>query len=107
MPHFPKPFFRPTRKVWYVQIDGKQVNLGPDQAVAFETYHTLMASRSVSPAAPEARTQAPPSRLVVVLVDEFLDFVQKHRAADTYRWYRDRLDLFCNSIPADLTCDQL
>jgi hypothetical protein len=23
MAHFPKPFFRPARGLWYVQIDGK------------------------------------------------------------------------------------
>jgi hypothetical protein len=36
-----------------------------------------------------------------------LDFVKNHRAADTYRWYKDRLDMFCNSIRATLTVRQL
>ena len=29
MAHFPKPFFRPARGLWYVWHDGRQVNLGP------------------------------------------------------------------------------
>lgn len=29
MAHYPKPFFRAPRGLWYVQIDGKQINLGP------------------------------------------------------------------------------
>jgi hypothetical protein len=37
MPHYPKPFFRKSRGLWYVQIDGKQHNLGPHQADAFES----------------------------------------------------------------------
>jgi hypothetical protein len=34
----------------------------------------------------------------VVVVDLLLDYVQQHRAADTYRWHKDRLDEFCNFI---------
>jgi integrase/recombinase XerD len=36
--------------------------------------------------------------LFVVIVDEFLDWSQKHRAPDTYRWYKDRLESFCKTI---------
>jgi hypothetical protein len=42
MPQFPKSFFRKSRGVWYVQIEGKQHNLGPDQKKAFDRYHELM-----------------------------------------------------------------
>jgi hypothetical protein len=45
IPHFPKPFFRKPRGLWYVQISGKQVNLGPDQDAAFRRYHELLANR--------------------------------------------------------------
>ena len=43
MPHYPKPFFRAPRGLWYVQLDGRQVNLGPDRDEAFRRYHDLMA----------------------------------------------------------------
>src|SRR5271170_2553776 len=46
MAHFPKPFFRPARALWYVQIDGKQINLGSDKAAAFKAYHGLMQQRA-------------------------------------------------------------
>ena len=32
MSHHPKPWYRKSRNVWYVEIDGKQHNLGPDRA---------------------------------------------------------------------------
>lgn len=35
MPHFPKPFVRRARGLWYVQLHGKQINLGPDKDEAF------------------------------------------------------------------------
>ena len=35
------------------------------------------------------------------------NFVQKHRNPHMYRWYKDRLQLFIQTIPADLTLDQL
>ena len=79
MPHFPKPFFRTARKAWFVQVGSRQVKLAQDRDDAFQRYHELMADT------PEA---LPPgkSELVVVVVDAFLDFVEKHHAADTYRW---------------------
>ena len=43
MPHFPKPFFRSDRAVWFVQVGGKQVRLSPDRDEAFRLYHELVA----------------------------------------------------------------
>ena len=44
MPHFPKPFYRPKRDLWYVQLNGKQINLGRDKDEAFRRYHQLLAA---------------------------------------------------------------
>jgi integrase len=105
MAHYPKPFFRAPRGLWYVQIDGKQINLGPDKKAAFKTYHGLMQQRGETPA--PIRAAATPNPLVLLIVDEFLDWCEKHRAPDTYRWYKDRLQSFCKTIDAGLTVDQL
>lgn len=40
----PQPFFRPKKNRWYVQLDGKHVNLGPDEKAAWEKYHAVMTS---------------------------------------------------------------
>ena len=85
MSHFPKPFFRAPRGVWYVQINKKQHNLGPDRKRAFELYHDLMRQ-------PQPQRVAADS--VVAIIDAFLDWCQKHRAPDTYVWYQSRLQLF-------------
>jgi integrase len=100
MPHYPKPFFRAPRGLWYVQIDGRQVNLGPDRDEAFRRYHDLMAR---GPDEPESST----GDSVVSVLDAFLDWCQKHRAPRTYDWYRDYLQSFARSIPRDLTFDRL
>ena len=91
MPHYPKPFFRTARKAWFVQVGTQPVNLGPDQAQAFRRYHELMQEdrRPV-------RTKCP---LLVELIDEFLDSVQKNQAADTFEWYRSRLQRFAKRYP--------
>jgi Phage integrase, N-terminal SAM-like domain len=104
MAHYPKPFFRAPRGVWYVQIDGKQHNLGPDKVEAFKTYHGLMQQRAETPAAMQPASGSP---LVISICDEFLDWTEKHRAPDTYRWYKDRLESFCKTIEATLSADQL
>ena len=74
--------FRKARQLWYVQIDGRQINLGPDRDAAFTQYHSLMAAPKV--AAPLIATST--AQLVVVLCDRFLDGVQLDRSAATYQW---------------------
>ena len=49
MPKFPKPFFRTARKAWFVQLAGKQINLGPDRDAAFRRYHELMGRPKAAP----------------------------------------------------------
>ena len=61
MAHFPKPFFRAARQLWYVQLNGKQINLGADKDAAFTEYHRLMQDRSKAPVAPASE-----QRLAVV-----------------------------------------
>ena len=41
MPRHPKPWFRKSRGLWYVEIAGKQYNLGADRHEAFCRYHQL------------------------------------------------------------------
>jgi integrase len=100
MPHFPKPFFRAPRGLWYVEIDRRQVNLGPDRDEAFRRYHDLMARGRDQP-------EPPTDDAVALLLDAFLDWCQKHRAARTYDWYRDYLQSFANSIPRNLSVERL
>jgi hypothetical protein len=69
MPHYPKPFFRAPRGLWYVQLDGRQVNLGPDRDEAFRSYHDLMARGRGEP---EPAT----GDAVVSILDAFLDCLQ-------------------------------
>jgi len=102
MPHFAKPFFRTARNAWFVQVGNRQIKLAADRDEAFARYHELM----TKPALPVV-TQAEAQRLVVVIVDEFLEWCEKHRAPDTYRWYKDRLESFCKTIEPTLTADQL
>ena len=78
MTKFPKPWYRPLRGVWYVTLNGKQHNLGPDRATAFEQYAKLLAS----PEPQQQETAASDS--LVAIIDAFLDWVQRNRAAGTY-----------------------
>jgi len=100
MPHYPKPFFRARRGLWYVQVAGRQVNLGPDRDGAFRRYHELMG---------QSREAPPPTagEAVLPVLDAFLDWCQKHRAPRTYDWYRDYLESFAKSLPRDLPVAKL
>jgi hypothetical protein len=70
MPRKPKPWWRKDRGAWFVQINRKRYNLGPDKKAATLRYHQLMAE-------PQKRTL--PSSSVVVIIDEFLDWCQRER----------------------------
>ena len=100
--HYPKPFYREPRRLWYVQLDGKQVNLGRDEAEAYRRYHELMATRDHKPVAPP-----PTSDLVVAVLDAFLDWGQVNRARKSYDWYKRHLETFGRSIPRSLAVHQL
>ncbi|MCY2952654.1 MAG: tyrosine-type recombinase/integrase [Planctomycetota bacterium] len=97
MPHFPKPYFRESRRSWFVQINGHETNLGPDKDAAFLKYHELM------------QQPAPllPSEAVIVLTDAFLDWCHKNRASRSYDWYKEHIQSFADTIPASLTVAQL
>lgn len=69
----PKPWFRQQSKRWYLQINGKQVNLGPDRESAFETFHRLMSGQGAAQAGISARC----------LVDRYAVWIDAHRAQST------------------------
>jgi len=95
--HFPKPFFRPSRRLWYVQLDGRQVNLGPDKEAAFDQYHKLM----------RGRLQNVRDENVVAILEAFLEWAHQNTAAATYDWYHRHLQVFVESIPSNLRAGQL
>lgn len=101
--HIPKPFFRKRRNRWYVQINGRQINLGSDKDEAFRLYHQLM-SEAASSDPPPPRTDS--AHLVAALCDHFLEWVRRNRAPDTYEWYQYRLQRFCDLYP-DLSAANL
>jgi hypothetical protein len=82
MCRFPKPFYRPARQLWYVQLAGKQINVGPDRETAIERYYELMADfgRGGGDQQPAATARV----LMVEVIDKFLDWVLKHRSAETF-----------------------
>jgi len=85
MARTPKPWFRKGRG-WFVTISGTQHNLGRDKKAAYHEYHRLMHQ-------PENQRKISGQSLVAIF-DDFLDWVQKNKAPDTYRWYRDLLQKF-------------
>lgn len=102
MPKFAKPWFRASRGLWYVKWDGKQVNLGPDRRAAFEEYARLIATprRKESP--------VPAGRSLPAVLDAFLHWLKPRRAADTFEWYRYRLERLAQRYPklnaVQMTC---
>lgn len=95
---FPKPWYRATRGLWYVTLDGQQINLGSDKDAAFERYHQLMGMPA---------EQRLVGTSVAEILDAFLEWCKSNRAAGTYEWYLNRCQKFVNFIPRGLQVEQL
>jgi integrase len=91
-----KPWFRKARGAWFVTVEGVQHNLGADKKEAFERFYQLMRQ-------PQKRVVS--SQSLVAVVDAFLDWVKINRSADTFEWYRYRLQRFCERYPDLRTTD--
>ena len=80
----PKPWFRKQTKSWYVQIDGKQINLGTRKRDAWKKYHEIM-SNGVAPASTET---------VAALLERYLDWCEQNLATATFKKNRFHVDRF-------------
>jgi integrase len=85
-----KPWFRESRNAWFVEIDGKQHNLGSDKEEALRQFHSLMAQT------PEKASTGS----IAALLDAFLVYSAEHKAESTVRWYTDYLQDFINYLKA-------
>lgn len=90
-----EPFFRESRQLWYVQLDGRQINLGRDKNLAFARYHELMAERAKKKPAPHG------IKTVNVALERFMDHVSDNRAPRTYEFYKRVLKSFRLSLPCE------
>lgn len=100
MTKFAKPWFRASRGVWYVNLSGKQVNLGPDRTTAFQEYARLIsAPKKAKPVA---------SHSLPAVLDAFLTWLRPRRSGETFEWYRYRLERLARRYPkvdaSRLTC---
>ncbi len=88
-----QPWFRPSRGVWYVTLEGKQINLGPDKAAAFEEFARLISERRHRPAHRSSGQTLP------TVIDAFLEWLKPRRSDATYEWYRYRLERLARRYP--------
>jgi len=93
-----EPFWRSERNCYYVHHGSTTVRLSPDKDEAWRLWHELMARQ---PEQEKSLTPTPDIQALVIL-DSFLDWCQKHKAARTYAWYREYIEKLARSLPAGL-----
>jgi integrase len=89
----PQPFYKKSRNTWYVQLDGRQINLGPNEEAAFDEYHRLMLQRGVP-----SEALAEPDALVIELCQKFLAWQKRRGSEGTYDFYFKPLDSFTSFL---------
>lgn len=93
----PKPWYRKQTKSWYVQINGRKVNLGRDRDAAFEAFHSLMAGQGTAPAPITARQ----------LIERYANWMEAHRAQSTCEVRRPLISAFSGTLPKSLKASSL
>lgn len=92
----PKPWWWSQVGEWAVTIDGQRHRLGPDKDVAETKFHQLMSKPTVT------------ADSVANIIDLFLDWTGKHRAIETFLWYKKHLQSFLDVLrPKTMTADRL
>jgi integrase len=106
----PEPWFRKSKKAWYVWIGGRLRSLGKDRDEAFRRFHLLMAGVEPEPGGKPKREMLPDpksvqGRLTVrELVEKYLADGQRRLARSTFRVARDFARSFaeaCGSLRAE------
>jgi integrase len=118
MPHHPEPFYRESRRTWAVEIKKKQTFLGRDENPkkdrkgnfvppdhVLKKYHEVMAENEEAPIV--GKTEVIQAVFVLQVLDEFLDWVKRHREPRTAEWYERHLQTFADSISKTLRVDEL
>lgn len=98
----PKPFLRTDRALWYVQIDGRQYNLGRDKPAAWAEYHRLMGQRDQLGGREELVPVTVRDLLALFLAD-----TERTASGNTFRWYHHFLQRFSKSLPPGLVINDL
>ena len=96
----PKPWYRRQTDTWYVCLRGKQVPLAKgkrSKREADEAFHRLMTLSAVDcgPTGQGAKVTDGRSLEVVVLLDQFLNWVQQN--LDCYEWHRRFIQEFADA----------
>ncbi len=94
-----EPFWRSDRACYYVQNGTRQIRLAPDKDEAWQLWHEFMAR---PPEEKEKPLTPGPGVLAVTILDAYLDWCQKHRAARTYEWNRENIQRFADALPGGL-----
>lgn len=87
----PEPWFRKSTGKWYVQVQGKQIDLGPNEKEAWRLYHETMLEK------PTIRSVSGFVTFTEV-VDRYLKWVRANRSPETLRINEWRLQKLIDFI---------
>jgi hypothetical protein len=94
---YPKPWKRKQGRSWYVQLNGKQINLGPDRQAANEKLQRLLGGGE----------EAPTSLTAHELLAHYCDWMEGNRAPSTVGPRHRMLNDFLGHIPKSLKASAL
>src|SRR4051812_15866504 len=114
----PSPWYWPERNAWFTILDGQRHPLGdhpanlpppvkrkgkwPCPPSIEKTFHSLLGSPSpANSMRVSMRSDTGPT--VSEILDKFLEWTQKHKAARTYDWYHDHLQSFLDHLSKTLS----
>lgn len=95
-----KPWFWKQKNIWCVTISGRRIRLDKEKDEAFRKFHAIKAEQL------ELNQDS-----LLVVMDELLDWTQKHRRPGTYRFYvehcKQLMDWLKSQKLAEIACQNL
>lgn len=95
----PTPWKRKQTGNWYIELGGKQINLGKDKELAFEEYHKLMTAKH------QGRSIG--NVTVRQILDAYWNWFKNSHKPSTVNHRTPVLQAFAKSVPATLKARQL
>jgi len=99
MPRPPNIWWHSSRKIWCVNINGKQVRLSRHKAEAKQKFHELMAAKG------QEKPIQHQELLLAEIPDRFIDWCLKHREKRTAEGYQVHWQRFLEWLPGAATME--
>lgn len=96
-----QPFWRNSRRAWYLQVGKRQIKLSSDKAVSFQKWHEIVAEAATE------KVNKSSSLTLQRVCENFLQEVKNTRSERTWQWYTYHIDILLHDVQGDTVAENV